>query len=279
MGRHAAFAYCLFLTLGFAADYTIVDIQKVPVSGDPASAVVRVDDPRSCAGGRLRCPGGRRRHGRHRRGARRGAPRPHRLPHRRDRTGSAVRRRRAGFPRSTRIASSRLPAARASITAFAPASGRPPAGLSNPGNCYVSALCFEPRIGVDVLQTMIATPIHPAYSCAPRSSRSRERGDQFTSALAWQFDKRAAVRFRFRWVLDATEMGDLLPLAKLPYVVGSEAKSETGEPHAAAEPNPAASRASRTRSRWSAGDGENHAHRQARRTTTPSSSGRTSRCA
>ena len=46
---------------------------------------------------------------------------------------------------------------------------------------------------------------------------------------------RAAVRFRFRWVLDATEMGDLLPLAKLPYVTGSEPKSETGEPHVGEE--------------------------------------------
>ena len=34
-----------------------------------------------------------------------------------------------------------------------------------------------------------------------------------------------------------TEMGDLLPLAKIPYAVGAEAKSDTGEPDAAAAPN------------------------------------------
>src|SRR5215470_15057511 len=45
MGRHAAFAYCLFLTSGFAADYTVVDIERVPLSGDPASAVVKVTIP------------------------------------------------------------------------------------------------------------------------------------------------------------------------------------------------------------------------------------------
>ena len=111
-------------------------------------------------------------------------------------------------------------------------------GLSNPGNCYVSALCFEPRIGVDVLAGDDRPASPSRYSGAPRLWRSRRAGAQFASAVAWQFDKRAAVRFRFRWVLDATEMGDLLPLAKLPYVAGSEPKSDTGEPHAAAEPNP-----------------------------------------
>ena len=48
MGRHAASASFLFLTFlapGTAADYTIVDIEKVPVSGDPASAVIRVAIP------------------------------------------------------------------------------------------------------------------------------------------------------------------------------------------------------------------------------------------
>src|SRR5205085_2625922 len=34
-------------------------------------------------------------------------------------------------------------------------------------------------------------------------------------------------------LLDATEMGDLLPLAGVEYVSGAEARSETGEPHAA----------------------------------------------
>jgi hypothetical protein len=65
------------------------------------------------------------------------------------------------------------------------------------------------------------------------------RGAVIESALAWQFDHREAIRFRPRFVLDATEMGDLLPLAKIPYVSGAEPKSETGEPDAAAAPNTA----------------------------------------
>jgi hypothetical protein len=63
------------------------------------------------------------------------------------------------------------------------------------------------------------------------------RGDAIESALAWQFEKRAVIRFRPRFVLDATEMGDLLPLAKIPYVVGAESKTDTAEPDAPAQPN------------------------------------------
>ena len=37
------------------------------------------------------------------------------------------------------------------------------------------------------------------------------------------------------YVLDATETGELLPIAKIPYAVGSEAKQETAEPHASPE--------------------------------------------
>ena len=38
--------------------------------------------------------------------------------------------------------------------------------------------------------------------------------------------------------LDATELGDLLPMTKTEYVTGAESQEQTGEPHAAAEPQP-----------------------------------------
>ena len=64
-------------------------------------------------------------------------------------------------------------------------------------------------------------------------------GERITSALAYRFDTRDIVRIRPGFVLDATETGELLPIAKIPYTVGSEAKAETGEPHAAPAANPA----------------------------------------
>jgi hypothetical protein len=106
----------------------------------------------------------------------------------------------------------------------------------NPGSCYVSALCFEPRVGVDVLEQMLRQPKLTVYRRTAMFAIERG-GAMIEAALAWQFDRRAVIRFRPRFVLDATEMGDLLPLAKVPYVVGSEAKSDTGEPDASAKAN------------------------------------------
>lgn len=114
------------------------------------------------------------------------------------------------------------------------------AGLENlnPGGCYVSALCFEPKAGVDVLEGMLRPyPIH--IFRRTQIFELERRGNHIESALAYHFDTGLVTRLRGKFYLDATEMGDLLPLAKVPYVVGSEPGSETNEPHAAPEANPA----------------------------------------
>ncbi|MBV9494110.1 MAG: FAD-dependent oxidoreductase [Acidobacteria bacterium] len=108
----------------------------------------------------------------------------------------------------------------------------------NPGTCYVSPLCFEPKAAVDVLDHMLAKPDIRVFRRTVVFELNR-RGNRIESALAWQFQQRKVIRFLPRFVLDATEMGDLLPLAHIPYVVGSEPKSDTGEPDAPAQPNPA----------------------------------------
>ena len=108
----------------------------------------------------------------------------------------------------------------------------------NPGSCYVSPLCFEPKAGVDVLRHMLAKPGIRLFMRTIIFAVER-RGDRIESALAWRFDERSVVRFRASFLLDATEMGDLLPLAHIPYVVGAESKSDTGEPDAAGTRNPA----------------------------------------
>ena len=40
------------------------------------------------------------------------------------------------------------------------------------------------------------------------------------------------------YFLDATELGDLLPLAGVEFVTGAEGQAEHGEPHAPADANP-----------------------------------------
>lgn len=106
----------------------------------------------------------------------------------------------------------------------------------NPGSCYVSSLCVEPKAALTVLEAMLKK--HRVQLLLRTIVFQLDRsGDRITSALAWQFDQRRVIRIQPKWVLDATEMGDMLPLAKVPYVVGSEAKADTQEPHAATAPN------------------------------------------
>lgn len=110
----------------------------------------------------------------------------------------------------------------------------------NPGSCYVSPLCFEPRAGVKVLEEML-TPHRARIQVFARTkvfSLQLVNG-RIASAHAYQFEKKAVLRIVPQWVLDATELGDLLPLAGAPYAVGSEPKSDTGEPHAAPAANKA----------------------------------------
>jgi hypothetical protein len=56
--------------------------------------------------------------------------------------------------------------------------------------------------------------------------------DRVESVLAVNLDDRRWMRIRPRMVIDATELGDLLPMIGAEYVVGAETKAETGEPHA-----------------------------------------------
>ena len=109
----------------------------------------------------------------------------------------------------------------------------------NPGSCYVSPLCFEPKVGVAVLEAMLREAPNVQLFRRTKVADMTVRAKRITSVLAWQFDKKQAIRFKPGFVLDATELGDLLPLAGVPYVAGSEAKAETGEPHASAAPNAA----------------------------------------
>jgi hypothetical protein len=116
------------------------------------------------------------------------------------------------------------------------------AGLEdlNPGSCYVSPLCFEPSAGVRALEAMLAPHKRNIQLLLRTEIVDLEVAEGLIrSAVAWQFDRKEAVRIRPRFVLDATETGSLLPLAGVPYVAGSEARSDTGEPHAAESPNAA----------------------------------------
>ncbi|MEI6915944.1 MAG: FAD-dependent oxidoreductase, partial [Armatimonadota bacterium] len=111
--------------------------------------------------------------------------------------------------------------------------------IFNPGNGWVSWLCQEPRVGLAVLQDMLApqvsagrirvftgwTPIKADVeqdSVQSVTFRSKRSGEEMTVT--------------FKTVIDATETGNLLPLTGTEYVSGAESQHDTGEPNAVSGP-------------------------------------------
>ena len=111
----------------------------------------------------------------------------------------------------------------------------------NPGNATVSRIAHEPRVSLAVLESMLA----PYVS----SRRLTVLLNHLPVSADMERDVVRAIGVRDRitglersleadYFLDATELGDLLPLTRTEYVTGFEARSQTGEPHApeAAQP-------------------------------------------
>lgn len=112
----------------------------------------------------------------------------------------------------------------------------------NPGNGWVSPLCHEPRVGVAMLQAMLA-PHETAGRLLTKLHQipvavEHEGADRLSAVILRDQKTGEETKVRARYFIDATENGDLLPLAGVEHVTGAEAKSDTGEPDAkpAAQP-------------------------------------------
>jgi hypothetical protein len=105
----------------------------------------------------------------------------------------------------------------------------------NPGNCWVTRLAFEPRVALDALLAMAAPHIDAGrlrIATRTRVVSAEVAHRRIASVLAVGLDEPRWLRVRPRIVIDATELGDLLPLVGAEYTVGAESKAQTGEPHA-----------------------------------------------
>ncbi|MEQ9459609.1 MAG: FAD-dependent oxidoreductase [Phycisphaeraceae bacterium] len=111
----------------------------------------------------------------------------------------------------------------------------------NPGSGFVSRLCCEPRAAFTALRSMLMP-----YEAAGRLRVWRNtfpkaadvEGDRVRSVTVYRRRIDADVTVTATMFLDASELGDLLPLAEVEYVTGAEAQSETGEMHAKAKAEP-----------------------------------------
>jgi hypothetical protein len=105
----------------------------------------------------------------------------------------------------------------------------------NPGNGWVSALCFEPRAGLQVLNAMLDPHVQSGtLSILLEHLPTATRMDQgrIVDVTVRSLLSHRDIHLKADYYLDATDLGDLLPLAAIDYVTGAEAQADTGELHA-----------------------------------------------
>ena len=111
----------------------------------------------------------------------------------------------------------------------------------NPGGGWVSKLCHEPRVALAVMNAHL----QPYFAMgrltlllehAPVSAQTE--GDNVVSVTVSSARDEAQTVITARYFLDATELGDVLPLANVEHVTGAESRAQTGEPHAPDEAQP-----------------------------------------
>lgn len=111
----------------------------------------------------------------------------------------------------------------------------------SPGGAWVSNISHLPTVSVAVLEAMLAPHrasgrLRVLLHHEPRHvETANDRVHGVTVADVRSGERRA---FEPRFVIDASEMGDVLPLAGCEYVTGAEGQAAHGEPHAPTDPDP-----------------------------------------
>ncbi len=110
------------------------------------------------------------------------------------------------------------------------------AGKFNPGNGWVSRLCFEPKTAVTAIERRIAPFVESghlrvlerckAYAVGRGSTRI-----QYVDVV--NLDNGDRHRLTGDFFIDASELGDLLALGAADFVTGAESRMRTAEPQAA----------------------------------------------
>lgn len=111
----------------------------------------------------------------------------------------------------------------------------------NPGDGVVSKLCHEPRVALAVLQQMLAPYISTGQLTLlieHKVTAADVTGDKVRALKAVSQRSGKETVLSAPYFVDATELGDLLPLTGTEYVTGAESKKETRELHAPEKADP-----------------------------------------
>ncbi|OWU64615.1 MAG: hypothetical protein CBB60_008920, partial [Armatimonadetes bacterium Cent15-Ar3] len=101
--------------------------------------------------------------------------------------------------------------------------------LLNPGSGWVSLLCFEPKIGLEVIEGMLAPYVGAGLLTILRRHKpfsASTDGDKVEAVRFLNLESGEFVTIEADVVLDATELGDLLPMTNTEYIVGAESKAK-----------------------------------------------------
>jgi len=105
----------------------------------------------------------------------------------------------------------------------------------NPGMGSVSPITHEPKIGLAVLEGLLAPYLASGRLrlwLEHKPVRTDVTGERVDSVTLLDTQTGIERTVTFNYVLDATELGDLLPLAQVEHVLGAESQAQTGEMHA-----------------------------------------------
>jgi hypothetical protein len=111
----------------------------------------------------------------------------------------------------------------------------------NPGNGRVSKLCCEPRAALAVLTEMLAPHVsgrRVELLLEHKPVAAEVNGDRVLSVKVQNLRNDRTRVLTAPYFLDATELGDLLPLTKTEFVTGAESQKDTDEPRAPAAAQP-----------------------------------------
>ena len=131
----------------------------------------------------------------------------------------------------------------------------------NPGNGWVSPLCHEPRVALAVLEEMLAPFVSSGRLTILREHKpiaADVNNDRIRAVTLRDLRNESEITIAAHYVLDATELGDLLPLSGTEFVTGFESNAMTGEPSAPSEYQPDNQQAFSFCFAMSHHDGEDH---------------------
>lgn len=131
----------------------------------------------------------------------------------------------------------------------------------NPGNGWVSPLCAEPKVFLAVLTEMLKPYVDTnqlSILCDHIPVSAETLDNQVKTVSLKHRLSGETIEVAARYFIDATELGDLLPLTGTAFVTGSESQPETGEPGAKPEAQPHNSQAFSVCFAMSYHEGEDH---------------------